>query len=89
MPIWLLTPVDLDDPNWQASAHRGPAVVRAPNAAKARALAAEAFDVKTGFPPGQAVRAPPWLREHLVTAEQIRDPRFAEAGPPELLEPVL
>ena len=30
MPIWKLTPIDLDDPNWEASSHRRLIVVRAP-----------------------------------------------------------
>ena len=89
MPIWLLTPVDLDDPNWEASSHRGPAVVRAPNEDKARAVAAEAFDVKTGFRPGQGQLFPPWRRAALVTAQRVSDPRFIEDGPTELVEPVL
>ena len=51
MPVWKLTPTDLSDPNWEASSHRGMAVVRAPDEAAARAAAAEAFDVPTRFPP--------------------------------------
>jgi len=87
--IWTLTPVDLNDPNWEASSHRGPVVVRAPNEEKARALAADAFDVKTGFRPGQGMRFPPWNRAALVRAQRVDDPRFEPEGPPEILEPRL
>ena len=51
MPVWKLTPIDLDDPNWEASSHRSAAVVRAPDEDAARAAAAKAFDVATRFPP--------------------------------------
>lgn len=87
MPVWVLTPLDLDDPNWAVSSHRGPAVVRAPNEEKARAVAAEAFDLKIAFRPGQGLRFPPWTRPALVRAERVHDPRFEEEGPPEVLEP--
>ena len=68
MAVWMLTPVDLDDPNWEASSHRGPAIVRAPDEQKARETAERAFDVKPGFRPGQGVRVPPWSRAALVRA---------------------
>ena len=55
MPIWSLIPVDLDDPDWEASSHRGQVTVRAANERQARTVAAEAFDVKTGFRPGQGI----------------------------------
>jgi len=79
--------MDLDNPNWEASSHRGPVIVRAPNEEKARAVAAEAFDVKTGFRAGQGMRFPPWTRAALVRAERIDDPRFEAEGPAEVLEP--
>jgi hypothetical protein len=87
MAVWSLIPVNLDDPNWEASSHHGPAIVRAPNEAQARAVAAEAFDVKIGFRPGQGMHFPPWTRPVLVKAERIDDPRFEGEGPPEVLEP--
>lgn len=87
MPIWSLTPVDLDEPNWEASSHRGPVIVRARNEAQARAVAAAAFDVKTGFRPGRGMRVPPWTRATMVRAEHIDDPRFEAEGPAEVLQP--
>jgi hypothetical protein len=45
MTIWQLSPVDLSDPNWQASSHRGPAIVRAPDEKTARDVAQSAFGV--------------------------------------------
>ena len=69
-----------------------PAPIAAPpwcarNEAEARAVAARAFDVKTGFAPGQGVLFPPWSRAALVRAEHVDDPRFEAEGPAALLEP--
>jgi hypothetical protein len=89
MPIWKLTPADLTDPNWQASSHRGFAIVRARNEAAARAAAAKAFDVKTRFGPRRSEAAPPWKRPALVKAEQIEDSRYDAEGPAAVLEPTV
>jgi len=87
MPIWKLTPIDLDDPNWEASSHRALVVVRAPSEASARDAAEEAFGVPTRFPPGKGMRVPPWMRSELVRAEIIDSPIYAAEGPTEILEP--
>jgi hypothetical protein len=87
MPVWKLTPIDPSDPNWQASSHRGMAVVRAPNEAAARAAAAEAFDVATRFPPTGGAKFPPWNSPALVKAERIDNPRYEAEGPTEILDP--
>ncbi len=87
MPIWKLTPIDLDDPNWEASSHRGLIIVRAPNEASAREAAEEAFGVPTRFPPGKGMRVPPWTRSELVRAEIIDSPIYPAEGPTEVLEP--
>ena len=87
MAIWSLIPLDLDDPNWEASSHRGPVIVRAPDEVRARQIAAEAFDVKTGFRPGKGMLFPPWTRTSIVKAERTDDPRFDTDGPAEVLEP--
>ena len=89
MPLWELTPVDLLDPNWEASAYQGRVVVRAAREEVARDEAEKAFGVKTRFKPGTGIKAPPWKRPALVTAEIIQDPRYDEKGPNEILFPVL
>lgn len=89
MPIWKLTPLDLSDPSWEASAHRGLAFVRALDEAAARATAAKAFDVKTRFTPRGGARFPPWKRAALVRVECVEDGRFDAEGPAAVLEPVL
>lgn len=87
MPIWKLTPIDLDDPNWEASSHRGLIIVRAPNEASARKAAEEAFGVQTRFPAGKGMRVPPWTRSELVRAEIIDSPIYSAEGPTEVLQP--
>jgi hypothetical protein len=87
MPIWKLTPIDLSDPNWEASSHRGATVVRAPSEAAARKVAAAAFDVPTHFPARGGAKFPPWHSPSLVKAEEIEDPRYEEKGPSEVLDP--
>jgi hypothetical protein len=87
MPLWKLVPLDLSDPNWEASSHRGPLIVRAPDGQAARDEAQRVFGVKTRFRPGAGVRTPPWERASLVAAERIRDERYQEEGPTEVLEP--
>jgi hypothetical protein len=87
MPLWKLRPLDLGDPNWEASSHRGPVMVRAPDEQAAREQAQRAFGVKTRFSPGATIRTPPWQRASLVAAERVRDQRYEEDGPTEVLEP--
>ena len=87
MPIWRLTPIDAEDPNWEASSHRGLVVVRARSEASAREAAEKAFGVPTRFPPGKGMRVPPWMRSELVRAEIIDSPIYPAEGPTEVLEP--
>jgi len=86
MSLWKLMPIDRLDPNWEASTHRGGAIVRAPTEMDARKVAAKAFAVATRFPPGHGLRAPPWTRAALVNAERIEDPRYPADGNDEVLE---
>ena len=87
MPIWKLSPLDLNDPSWAASSHQGFVIVRARDEAEARATAAAAFDAKTRFSPAKAHTYPPWNRPELVKVEPIKDERYAGEGPATVLEP--
>ncbi|HEX9648541.1 MAG TPA: hypothetical protein VGB88_13635 [Alphaproteobacteria bacterium] len=87
MYLWRLSPIDPADPNWEASSYRGVAVVRARDEAGARKAAETAFGVKTRFPPGHGVTAPPWLRPASVKAEIIEDSRYQSDGPTEVVFP--
>lgn len=87
MLIWKLVPVNLDDPSWQGSSHRGPVVVRAPDEERARNEAQKTFGVPTRFPPGAAYARAIWKRRELVTAEIIPPGRFGTDGTVGVLEP--
>lgn len=87
MPIWRLEPRDLNDPKWEASSHRGPAIVRASCEAGAREIAEKAFGVKTRFAPGKGTHAPPWRRPEFVDAQIIDNAVYTEEGLDEILEP--
>jgi hypothetical protein len=87
MLIWKLVPLDLDDPSWQGSSHRGPVVVRAPDEERARGEAQRIFGVPTRFPPGAAYSRAVWKRRELVNAEIVSSGRFDPAGPVAVLEP--
>jgi hypothetical protein len=87
MPVWRLVPVDLLDPNWEASSHRGPVVVRAPDEASARATAEAAFGVKSRFAPGEGMKVPPWTRPELVRVVLLEQSIHPAEGLTEVLEP--
>jgi hypothetical protein len=87
MFIWKLTPVSTEDPMWQASSHRGPLVVRAPDEESARAVAQRRFGVPTRFPVGTGLAGAPWKRPNLAVAEIVEPSRHDRNGPLEVLEP--
>ncbi len=89
MFVWQLTPVDSTDANWEASSYRGMVVVRAKDEDAAREQAETEFGLKTRFPPGRGIAAPPWKRPALVKAEIINDPRYDSDGPSEILYPTM
>ena len=88
MQLWKLTPLDLSAPNWEASTHKGPVIVRAPNEVAARKEANNKFGHAASKQPiGDPVRHPPWDHDSLVSAETINDERFEVEGPTEVLDP--
>jgi osmotically-inducible protein OsmY len=86
MAIWQLSPIDLSDPNWEASSHRGTAIVRAPDEKTAREVAQSAFGMTTMFKHHPRLIAP-WTRAKLVHASHIEDRRFDPEGPSGVLVP--
>ena len=86
MTIWRLSPVDLSDPNWEASSHRGAVIVRAPDEKSAREVAQSAFGVQTRFRRHSRPIAP-WTRAELVLADHIEDQRYDPDGPSGVLVP--
>ncbi len=52
MAVWQLMPIDLLDPDWEASSYRGRVLVRARSEAAARVLAAKSFTPGHAFSAG-------------------------------------
>lgn len=87
MTLWKLSPVDLSHRNWDASTHKGPAIVRAPSENIARHAASIAFGMATRSTPGEDVKFTPWRHGDLVRAERVTDPRWPDDGPVAILDP--
>jgi acyl-CoA hydrolase len=88
MPLYRLTPISPNDPNWQTSIHRQVAVIRADSEEQARSLAAQAFNTTlAASSPGRKMATPRWHRSDAVRAEVIQDPRYGSEGPAGILEP--
>ena len=88
MPLYRLTPIDPNDPNWRTSIHREVAVIRAGSEERARSLASEAFDTTLAQSfPGRKIATPLWHRSDAVRAEVIQDRRYGSEGPAGILEP--
>ena len=68
MPLWKLTPIDMENPNWEASTHKGEVIARAETEEKARSLCVSAF--RTGATKGHVgaiIPYPPWkYPEHVL-----------------------
>jgi hypothetical protein len=86
MPVYRLIPVDLSDAWWQASSHRGVALVRAGSEKRARELALLAFAIAVDTRAGTGL-ASPWLHPDKVRVEVVTDTAHPSAGPEGVLEP--
>ena len=88
MPVYRLTPVNLNDPNWRASIHRAVAVIRAGSEEQARSLASKAFNTTLApSSPGGKIATPLWQHSYAVRAEVVQDQRYGSEGPAGILEP--
>ena len=87
MPLWRLTPTDSSNRNWQFSSHKGPVVVRAPDADMAKKAAARVFGAGSEQAIADGEGEVPWLRRGLVEVDEIADDRFTVHGEVEILDP--
>ena len=89
MPLYRLTPVNPNDPNWRTSIHRDVAVIRAGSEEHARSLASKAFDTTLApSSPGGKIATPLWHHSYAVRAEVMQDhQRYGSEGPAGILEP--
>ncbi len=88
MPVYRLTPINPNDPNWRTSTHRDVVVVRASSEEQARSLASKAFDTMLAqSSPGGTIGTPLWHHSHAVRAEVVQDRSYQSEGPAGILEP--
>lgn len=87
MPIYKLTPIDLDHPDWQASTHKAPVIIRAKDTILAREAANMAFAIAVVHRPGENTICMPWNQSSHATCEQLTEHEFDEEGPDQVLEP--
>jgi hypothetical protein len=88
MPLWKLTPLDLLDPGWGVSSHRGVAIVRAREWRMRAPPPPRRSTSRSASVPEKGHRFPPWSRAALVKVERIEDTCYDGAGPAAVLEPV-
>ncbi len=88
MPIYELTPKNLDELNWKASIYRGKAVIKARNEKLARMKANTAFGIATGpKQPFQPAISFPWTNENLVSCQELKDSLYPPDSPDGLIYP--
>jgi hypothetical protein len=69
--FYLLSPRNLEAPEWKKSTFRDPVQVEATSEEDARIRASLHFTIGSKIEPGQPVRFPPWGNPSLVTARPI------------------
>jgi len=88
MPIWRLTPINLQDPEWQASLYKGEVFVRAADADQARQTAAVALRTQVDVRRVQDTSwTTPWTQAHLVTCMREEGSIYQDDGPDAVLWP--
>jgi hypothetical protein len=85
MRVWRLLPIDPHAEAWQASTHKGPALVRAETEWRARQLATARFARDATR---RSTAAAPWEDGGTVRAEVADEPRYPHHGPEGVLDPV-
>lgn len=85
MPIYQLSPKNLEDDNWRCSSMKEPVIVRAGSCDEARAVCANQFGkIPEYFGP---IPTDPWYMPRLVDCQEIEDPRWPVDGPNQILDP--
>lgn len=88
MPIYLLSPVSIDDPNWRASTYKREVTIRAPNEDIARSAACLAFGIAVARTTRDApISICPWRLQELATCVTIEDDEGINGGPVEIVDP--
>lgn len=93
MPVWKLTPRDLNAVQWQVSRYDGEVVIRAESEERARELVGYCC-WKSGQSGDANIAGPPWNNPNVVTVAQCNEAEFKGRGgtgeevlsPPEVVE---
>ncbi|MEW6331238.1 MAG: hypothetical protein AB1560_07245 [Pseudomonadota bacterium] len=92
MPIWKLTPKDINSRDWEASIYRGVVIIRAESERRARQIASNTFGIATEVKLGERIAINPWGQSLHVSAATIFDNKYHDSGnegvvgPPEALQ---
>lgn len=73
MPMFKLSPKQLDHPNWDASTSKSPETIEADNEDKARKKLSKMHSIATCQPKGENVRESPWLDPALVDCVKLAE----------------
>jgi hypothetical protein len=87
MPIWELKPTDKESAQWRASRYTDKIIVRAASPDKAREFATSRLHKMSKPISGADTPHSPWNQPDLVACRLLKDSRYDEDGPDEILEP--
>jgi hypothetical protein len=87
MAVWKLKPINLNHRDWEASTYRGEVFVRATSEKRSRQIATSAFRIATGVTLGEKIHLDPWIQPDLVSAVQVSDENYLNAGKEEIVGP--
>ena len=87
MPIWELKPTDEKSEQWRASRYTDTIIVRAASPDKARELATSKLHQAARRRFRADTPHSPWNQADLVVCKPLKDSRYDEYGPDEILEP--
>ena len=87
MPIWKLSPINLQAEDWKRSTYKGDAIIRAKDENEARDVAACHFDHAALITTPKTLLSP-WPNSALVKCVQLEsDGSWEVDGPPAVLDP--
>ena len=87
MPIYRLSPKNLEDHKWRISSVQEPVIVRAGSCDEAREFCAKKFVTPDFELDDGKMPMAPWSLLRLVECQEIEDPRWPVDGPNQILDP--
>ncbi len=87
MPIYQLSPKNLEDHNWRISSVQETVIVRAGSCDKAREFCARKFVTPDFELDDDPIPMDPWSLPRLVECQEFEAPRWPGDGPKQILDP--